>query len=53
MLVAIKILINLFINKKLKLNKLFFFKKINNIIELNHEEILVAIGIIINPKLLK
>ena len=47
------ILKNLEINTKLKLKKLSFFKKINNKIELNHEEIVVAIGIIINPTFLK
>jgi hypothetical protein len=34
-------------------NKFLFFKKINNIIELNQEAIVVAIGIIIKPRLLK
>tara|TARA_X000000368_G_C22515119_1_gene486651 strand:+ start:349 stop:528 length:180 start_codon:yes stop_codon:yes gene_type:complete len=47
------ILIDLCINNKLKLNKSFFLRKINNNIELNHEDIVVAIGIIINPILLK
>ena len=47
------ILINLETKTKLKLKKLSFFKKINNKIELNHEEIVVAIGIIINPTFLK
>ena len=37
----------------LNLKKLFFFKKINSKIELNHEEIVVAIGIIIKPIELK
>ena len=50
---AVKILINLFIKIKLKLNKYFLFKKINNTIELNQDEILVAMGIIINPMVLK
>ena len=48
-----KILINLFINTKLKLNKLFIFKKINNKITLNQDDIVVAIGIIMNPISLK
>ena len=38
---------------KLKLKYLSFFKYINRIIELNHEEIVVAIGITINPNFLK
>ena len=50
---AITILMNLLINNKLKLNRLYFFKKINNKIELNQEDIVVAIGIIINPTVLK
>ena len=50
---AITILINLLINNKLKQNKFCFFKKINNKIELNQEDIVVAIGIIINPTVLK
>ena len=49
----IKILINLFINTKLKLNKFFVFKKINNKIALNQDAIVVAIGIIMNPTSLK
>ena len=49
----IKILINLFINTKLKLNKLFFLKRINNKITLNQDDIVVAIGIIMNPTSLK
>ena len=48
-----KILKNLEINTKLKLKKLSFFKKINNKIELNQEEMVVAIGMIINPTFLK
>jgi hypothetical protein len=40
-------------NTKLKLNKFFFFKKINNKIALNQDDIVVAIGIIINPTSLK
>ena len=47
------ILKNFFINSKLKLKKLSFFRKINKHIELNQDEIVVAIGIIINPILLK
>ena len=50
---AIRILINLFINIELKLNKLSFFRKTNNKIQLNQDDIVVAIGIIINPILLK
>ena len=50
---AIRILINLLINKELKLNKLSFFKKTNNAIQLNQDDTVVAIGIIINPILLK
>ena len=34
---------------KLKLNKFFIFKKINKKIALNQDDIVVAIGIIINP----
>jgi hypothetical protein len=37
----------------LKLNKFLFFKIKNKAIVLNHEEILVAIGIIIKPTVLK
>ena len=40
-------------NTNLKLNKFFFFKKINNKIALNQDDIVVAIGIIINPTSLK
>ena len=36
-------------NTKLKLNKFFVFRKINNKIALNQDDIVVAIGIIINP----
>tara|TARA_B100000787_G_scaffold68214_1_gene50132 strand:+ start:299 stop:505 length:207 start_codon:yes stop_codon:yes gene_type:complete len=50
---ANKILINLFMNIKLKLNKFFFFRKMNNKIALNQEDIVVAIGIIMNPTSLK
>ena len=37
----------------LNLNRSLFFKKINSKIELSHDEIVVAIGIIIHPILLK
>ena len=47
------ILKNFDINSELKLKKLSFFRKIKSSIQLNHEEILVAIGIIINPIWLK
>ena len=47
------ILKNLTMKTLLNSNKFFFFKKINNIKELNQEEIDVAIGIIINPRSLK
>ena len=47
------ILKNFDINSELKLKKLSFFRKINKKIELIHEEIVVAIGIIINPTFLK
>ena len=47
------ILKNLETKTKLKLKKLSFFKKINNRIELNHEDIVVDMGIIINPIFLK
>ena len=40
-------------NIKLKLNKFFIFKKTNSKIALNQDDIVVAIGIIINPNLLK
>ena len=50
---ANKILINLFKNTKLKLNKFFVFRKINNKMALNQDDIVVAIGIIINPTSLK
>ena len=43
------ILINLEKKIKLNLNKFSFFKKINSKIELNQDDIVVAIGIIINP----
>jgi hypothetical protein len=41
--------------KKISLNsnKFLLYKKINKIIELNQEEIVVAIGMIINPMILK
>ena len=47
------ILKNFDANSELKLKKLSFFRKINKKIELIHEEIVVAIGIIINPTSLK
>ena len=50
---ANKILVNLFINDKLKLNKFLIFKKINNKIALYQDDIVVAIGIIMNPISLK
>ena len=50
---AIKILINLSIKIKLKLNKFFFLSKINKNIALNQDDIVVAIGIIIKPISLK
>ena len=40
-------------NKKLKLNKFFIFRKINNKMALNQDDIVVAIGIIMNPTSLK
>tara|TARA_B100001063_G_C16356818_1_gene354052 strand:+ start:256 stop:435 length:180 start_codon:yes stop_codon:yes gene_type:complete len=40
-------------NIELNSNKFLFNKKINKIDELNQDEIVVAIGIIINPMLLK
>ena len=46
-------MINLFINNELKLNKFFIFRKINNKIALNQDDIVVAIGIIMNPASLK
>ena len=50
---AIKILINLSMKIKLKLNKFFFLSKINKNIALNQDDIVVAIGIIIKPISLK
>ena len=50
---AIIILTEFTKNDLLKLNKLKFFKKKNNNIELNQDEIDVAIGIIIKPISLK
>ena len=44
---------NLTIKTKLKLNKLFIFKKINNNTALNQDDIVVAMGIIKNPTSLK
>ena len=40
-------------NIKLKLNKFFVFRKINNKVALNQDDMVVAIGIIINPTSLK
>ena len=37
----------------LKLNKFFIFKKMNNKMALNQDDIVVAIGIIMNPISLK
>tara|TARA_A100001011_G_C13986895_1_gene705630 strand:+ start:499 stop:681 length:183 start_codon:yes stop_codon:yes gene_type:complete len=39
----------LIVNVLLNINNFSFFKKINKIIELNQDDIDVAIGIIINP----
>ena len=50
---AIRILTNLSIKIKLKLNKFFFLSKINKNIALNQDDIVVAIGIIIKPISLK
>ena len=47
------ILINLLKKIELNLNKFLSFKRINNINELNQDEIVVAIGIIMKPMLLK
>ena len=46
---ATAILVNLFINIELNSKKFNLFKKKNNKIQLNHDDIVVAIGIIINP----
>ena len=51
--VAIIILKKRFIKILLKLNKFLFFSIKNKRTKLNHEEIVVAIGIIINPTSLK
>ena len=50
-----EIIIFISFTKKVLLNEnhLLFLKKTNNNIALNHEEIDVAIGMIINPILLK
>ena len=40
-------------NTKLRLNKFFVLRKINNKIALNQDDIVVAIGIIMNPISLK
>ena len=50
---AIEILINLTKKFSLKKNSSLFFKNKNNNIELNQDDIDVAIGIIINPISLK
>tara|TARA_B110000967_G_scaffold87987_1_gene90611 strand:- start:56 stop:310 length:255 start_codon:yes stop_codon:yes gene_type:complete len=50
---ANKIFINLFMKTKLKLKKFFIFRKINNKMALNQDDIVVAIGIIMNPTSLK
>ena len=47
------IFISLLIKIKLKLNKFLCFRKINKVIALNQEEIVVAIGIIKKPISLK
>ena len=47
------ILINLSMKTRLNLNKLSFFKKTNKQIALNQDDIVVAIGKIINPISLK
>ena len=47
------ILTNCLKKVSLNSNKLLFFKQINNIKELNHEDIVVAMGIIIKPISLK
>ena len=44
---------NLIIKTKLKLNKFFVFRNMNNKIALNQDDIVVAIGIIIKPTSLK
>ena len=50
---AAKILTNLSIKIKLKLNKFFLFNKINKKIAFNQEDIEVAMGIIMKPISLK
>ena len=50
---AMIILKNFIKNILLNENKFLFFKKTNKITPLNHDEIVVAIGIIINPISLK
>jgi hypothetical protein len=47
------IFINLTKNILLKEKRFLFFKKTNNSIAFNHDEIVVAIGIMINPISLK
>ena len=53
MIEAIIILKNLMINILLKQNNPLFLRKTNSKNELNQEEIVVAIGMIINPTSLK
>ena len=50
---ANKILTNLSIKIKLKLNRFFFFSKMNRKIALNQDDTVVAIGIIKKPISLK
>ena len=50
---AIKILKNLLIKSKLKLNNFLYLSTKNKTIALNHEDIVVAIGIIKKPISLK
>ena len=50
---AMTILKNFIKNILLNENKFLFFKRTNKIIPLNQDEIVVAIGIIINPISLK
>ena len=50
---ATKIFTNLVMKIKLKLNKFSFFSKTNKRMALSHEDIVVAIGIIMKPITLK
>ena len=50
---ANEILVNLFIKAKLKLNKFFILRKMNNKMALNQDDIVVAIGKIMKPTSLK